>query len=239
MQRAVRKLRAKGRLLAAQRNDPKGVALVRRVRSDRLTYLEADALLDLRKRALQVDRDDIPGAIIEAGCALGGSAIVLAGSKSSSRPMYVYDVFGTIPSPSDNDGPDVSARYAVITSGEAHGINGDPYYGYETNLKEQVHGRFADYGVATEDSLIELVEGLFQDTLHLDGPVALAHIDGDWYESVKICLERIWPVLSAGGVIVIDDYYHWSGCRNAVDEFLAGASDCRTERWSRLHLLKA
>ena len=152
--------------------------------------------------------------------------------------MYVYDVFGIIPSPSDKDGADIHARYAVITSGAAKGIDGDAYYGYEMNLMDKVDSTFAAFGVRTGENDIHLVAGLFEDTIRPDGPVALAHVDGDWYESVKLCLDRIWPVLSPGGVIVIDDYDHWSGCRTAVDEFLATSPNCRTERWSRLHLVK-
>ena len=80
---------------------------------------------------------------------------------------------------------------------------------------------------------------MFQDTITGDEPVALAHIDGDWYESVRTCLERIGPRLSPGGVMVIDDYFHWSGCRTAVDEFLAKhPDDYRTVRRTRLHIEK-
>lgn len=237
--RKLRTVPAARRILLARRTDPEGVALVHRVRSQRLTYLEPTALLDLRDRARQMEQKQIQGAVMEAGCALGGSAVVLAASKARDRPMYVYDVFGTIPSPSDNDGADVDARYEVIASGEAKGIDGDPYYGYQPDLKGMVANTFTAFGVTTEENAIQLVEGLFQDTIYPAGPVALAHVDGDWYESVKVCLERIWPVLSRGGVIVIDDYDHWSGCRTAVDEFLAARPDCSTERWSRLHLVKA
>jgi asparagine synthase (glutamine-hydrolysing) len=53
----------------------------------------------------------------------------------------------------------------------------------------------------------------------------LAHIDADWYEPVKTCVERIEPHLSPGGVLVIDDYGHWSGCRKAVDEYFADKRD--------------
>ena len=55
----------------------------------------------------------------------------------------------------------------------------------------------------------------------IDAPVAFAHIDVDWYEPVKVSLERIFPYLSAGGCIVLDDYHDWGGCKKATDEFLA------------------
>jgi asparagine synthase (glutamine-hydrolysing) len=53
------------------------------------------------------------------------------------------------------------------------------------------------------------------------GPIALAHLDGDWYESTMTCLTHIWPALSVGGVMQLDDYGEWQGCRKAVDEFFA------------------
>jgi len=66
------------------------------------------------------------------------------------------------------------------------------------------------------------VPGLFQESLprHVSFPIALAHIDCDWYEHVKYCLNHIRDLVSRYGVIVIDDYSDWQGCRKAVDEFL-------------------
>jgi hypothetical protein len=87
---------------------------------------------------------------------------------------------------------------------------------------------------------VELIQGLFQETIEGDDPVALAHLDGDWYESTKVCLERIAPRLSPGGRIVIDDYDAWSGCKTAVDEFLAtpAAAQFTTQQHARLHLVR-
>jgi hypothetical protein len=45
-------------------------------------------------------------------------------------------------------------------------------------------------------------------------------LDGDWYESVKMCLESLYDKVSPGGVIQFDDYGHWAGARKAVDEFM-------------------
>lgn len=209
------------------------------VRDDRLTYLDAVALNDLHERVGELERDCVQGAIVEAGCALGGSAIVLAKAKSPTRPMYVYDVFGMIPPPSAQDGEDVHKRYEVIKEGKSTGIDGDAYYGYEENLLEKVRDNFRRYGVATDANSIHLVKGLFQDTMHLDEPVALAHLDGDWYESVMTCLQRLAPKLARGGVLVIDDYDAWSGCRTAVDEYFKDKRDAFDfQKRSRLHIVR-
>jgi len=50
------------------------------------------------------------------------------------------------------------------------------------------------------------------------------HLDGDWYRSVKVCLDELWDKVSPGGVVQIDDYGHWAGARKAVNEFIAERS---------------
>ena len=212
---------------------------VREVRKRRLTYLSYDALSDLERAVHRLDAAGVPGIIVEAGCALGGSTVVLGLAKRPDRPLQAYDVFGLIPPPSDMDGDDVQARYRAVVQGESRGIGGDKYYGYEDNLRDKVANTLRSFGLDLEARRIELIQGLFQDTLLLEEPVALAHIDADWYESVRTCIERIEPRLSRGGVLVIDDYDHWSGCRRAVDEYFADKRDrYRFVRRARLHIIR-
>ena len=97
---------------------------------------------------------------------------------------------------------------------------------------------FAHHGVPIEANAIELIRGRFEDTITLDEPVALAHLDGDWYASTMTCLTRIAPLLSRGGRLVIDDYDAWSGCRAAVDEYFADRPGYRFERRGRLHIVR-
>jgi hypothetical protein len=212
-------------------------AVIRDVRREGLTYLTEAALIDLHKRVGAIEREGMPGVLIEAGCALGGSAIVVATAKAAGRPFYVHDVFGMIPPPSDEDGVDVHQRYETILSGQSNGIKGGKYYGYEDDLVGKVTDNFARHGVVTAERNVHLVQGLFEDTILGDEPVALAHIDGDWYNSVKVCLDRIAPRLVPGGVLVIDDYGAWSGCRKAVDEWFADKGDRFVfVRRERLHI---
>ena len=204
-----------------------------------LTYLETAALLDLYQAVRNLELAGTPGAILECGCALGGSAIVLASAKSPLRPMFVYDVFGMIPPPSEKDDADVQQRYETIRSGQSSGIGGAKYYGYENDLYGKVIASFEKFFLPLEANAIQLVRGLFQDTLRVEQPVALAHLDGDWYESTMTCLERIAPRLVPGGRLVIDDYDAWSGCRKAVDEYFATRGDEFTfERLARMHVVK-
>jgi asparagine synthase (glutamine-hydrolysing) len=52
------------------------------------------------------------------------------------------------------------------------------------------------------------------------------------------CLERIAPLLVPGGRIVLDDYYMWSGCRRAVDEYFEGRDEFRLEQRAKLHVVR-
>ena len=53
--------------------------------------------------------------------------------------------------------------------------------------------------------------------------ISLLRLDTDWYESTKLGLEVLYPRLSIGGVCILDDYGHWLGARQAVDEYFAAA----------------
>ena len=231
------RLREWTRVLAGRTRAP---GIVGKVRAGRLTYLNEEALVELQQEVRWVEEAGLQGMLIEAGCALGGSAIVMAAAKAPNRALHVYDVFSMIPAPSERDGEDVHRRYDVIRSGKSAGIDGGGYYGYEEDLRERVTGNFQRLGFPLDENHVELVEGLFQDTLRPDGPVALAHLDGDWYESVMTCLRSIVPWLVRGGRLVIDDYHTWSGCRQAVDEFFEGRMrDFRFAGVSRLHIVRA
>lgn len=227
------------RFWAFARTHPRVAAVIEEVRRAHLSFLEAEALLDLAEAAASQEKRRIEGMFVELGCALGGSAVVLASAKGRKRPFFIYDTFGLIPPPSERDGPDVHGRYDVIASGKATGGAGQTYYGYRENLLTGVVDTFARFGLPTEEHGIHLVKGLFRDTLRIQEPVALAHFDCDWYESVKAGLEVIEPNLVKGGILVIDDYDTWSGCRRAVDEyFRVRRGEFKFLRKARLHIVR-
>lgn len=165
--------------------------------------------------------------------------MVMATAKSRQRPFYLYDAFGMIPPPSTKDGDDAHGRYGLIKSGKAVGIGGEKYYGYEKDLFTRVKQTFKNFGFSLTKENLHLVQGLYEDSLYPDAPVALAHLDCDWHDSVMVCLQRIEPLLVPGGVLVIDDYDAWSGCRTAVDAYFSGRRDEFDFIWkSRLHIIK-
>lgn len=212
--------------------------IVRRVWKQKLTYLPRPVLRDLAEAVAQIEESGLQGHLVECGTALGGSAIVMAAAKADDRPMRVFDMFGTIPPPSEKDGEKVRERYESIAKGESKGIRGEVYYGYREDLLEEVRRSFRKFGLAPRKHAIELVKGDFRDTLQIDHPVALAHLDGDWYESTLVCLERVVPHLVVGGRIVLDDYHFWEGCQRAVDEYFEGRTGFVREQHERLHIVR-
>lgn len=209
------------------------------VRDNNITYLDEEALLDLSNVITQIENNRVEGVLIETGCALGGSSIVIAAAKKKDRKFLVYDIFGMIPSPSNRDGNDVLERYKVIKEGNSAGLKGETYYGYQDNLLNKVKANFKDYKLDIDKNNVKLIEGLYQDTLKIDFSVAMAHIDCDWYDSVMTCLNQIVPQLAVGGILIIDDYYVWSGCTKAVDEYFLNIRDKFVfTKKSRLHITK-
>lgn len=162
------------------------------------------------------DVGTVPGAVVECGVALGGSGIWLA-SLLKDREYHGYDVFDQIPPPGPQDPAKAHERYAVIASGKSKGLGEDTYYGYLGDLLDRVSASFASYNLTPH-----LHKGLFEDSLHPEWPIALAHIDCDWYEPVSVCLQRITPWLACGARVIIDDYFDYGGSQKAVDEHLAG-----------------
>lgn len=213
--------------------------VITRVRSERLTFLKADALHDLADAVRRVEEAGLPGEIVEAGAALGGSSVVLGVAKAKARPLRVYDTFGLIPPPSEKDGDDVHERYQVIASGQAKGRRGERYYGYRENLLQEVRQSFRRFGVPPKEHRVSFVQGVYEETMtNIDFDVALVHVDCDWYSSVMTCLTQLEPHLVPGGRFIIDDYSDWSGCRTAVDEFFADRPGYCFEWHSRLHVVK-
>ncbi|MFN6185627.1 MAG: TylF/MycF/NovP-related O-methyltransferase [Microcystis sp.] len=194
--------------------------LITRIRERKLTYLSVPKLVSIVNSCRSIEASQLPGIFLEAGCALGGSSILIASLKREERPLFIYDVFGMIPPPTEEDTQDVHDRYRTIVEGKSNGIGGDKYYGYEENLFEVVQSNLKSFSIDCDRQAVLLVKGLVQDTMNIDQPVAFAHVDVDWYEPVMTCLERVFPNLVSGGSIILDDYHDWGGCRKATDEYL-------------------
>src|SRR5262249_38722920 len=120
--------------------------------------------------------------------------------------------------------PDPTADDLDPARGEGTGTHVTPLVrGSCLGTLDDVEGLlFGRFGLPRER--ISLVKGWFQDTLPVRapeiGPVAVLRIDGDWYESTKVCLDHLYDQVVAGGAVIVDDYESCFGCTKAVDEFL-------------------
>jgi len=155
-----------------------------------------------------VSDNGIPGNIMECGAARGGSSALLGiaiKNTGGRRTLWVLDTFEGIPAPTRAD-PDheIAAHYTGSFRGDIAEV---------AALLNRVE--------VLENT--QLVKGRFEETIpRIDpGPLAVLHIDGDWYSSVRVCLDHLYDRVVPGGIIQIDDYGHWEGARKAVDEFVA------------------
>lgn len=201
----------------------------RLVMQDSLTYLSVEKLKRIERAANETRA--ISGDVLEFGVALGGSGIILARHAIPLKRFIGFDVFAMIPPPtSDKDDIKSKERYKVIAAGDSDGIDGKGYYGYREDLFSDVRMSFAKYGVPLSEH-VALHKGLFEDTWPDAGVknISLAHIDCDWYDPVKFCLQSCADRLANGGILIIDDYNDYGGCRAAVDEFLMERDDFTME----------
>lgn len=164
------------------------------------------SLRELAQRALD---EGIEGDFIEAGVWRGGCCIlmrgVLAANNVTNRKVYVADSFSGLPRPS----PHFSADATMDLSSEE--ILSVPL--------ETVQDNFSRYGLLDEQ--VVFVKGLFRDSLPTlnAGPFALLRLDGDLYESTYGSLEALYPRLSPGGYIIIDDVNFIPSCQRAVADY--------------------
>ncbi len=180
-----------------------GVVLWTRIRQRGYTMLGCRRGRTLYRLAREVDRQDVPGALVDCGVWNGGSTALLS-AGAPSRQAYAFDSFqGLPPSNAQLDGAE-----SVDWDGECVGV--------EDNVREALR-RFG------APARLTIVKGWFQDTFPREvdsvGTIAVLHADGDWYDSVRLTLETFYDQVAAGGFVVIDDYGVWSGARQAVDEF--------------------
>src|SRR5689334_12575804 len=191
------------------------------LRGNALTYCGRPGKLEVvHEAAKRVEAAGIPGIFLEAGVAMGGSAIVIAKTKKRERELRLYDVFEMLPPPTENDDPKSHEVYKSFVAGTVTGPVDRNYVSHASDLLAFTRENMRRTGVDPDVENVKFVKGLYEDTLRIAEPVAFAHVDCDWYDSVKVCLERIVEHVSPGGIILFDDYNSFQGCRKAVDEWL-------------------
>ena len=176
------------------------------------TLIGLKGLENLHQCISTVLRDDVPGDLLEAGVWRGGAAIfmraVLKCYGDRTRVVWAADSFQGLPKPD-------SGRHAA-----------DADQGFWSDMDwlavslEEVQANFARYGLL--DDQVRFLAGWFHETLPT-APIeqlALLRLDGDMYGSTMDALSALYPKLSVGGYVIVDDYW-LPKCRAAVDDFRA------------------
>lgn len=164
-----------------------------------------------------LDSRGVEGDIVECGVYRGGQVMLAMEVAEIHRRYWLYDTFEGSPIP----GPyDQSSRGAngVAKWHDRQRIDG----GWCVCSLDEVRNNFERFGML--DDRINFVKGKVEDTLRtgpLPEQIAFLRLDTNFYESTKIELEVLWPLLVLGGVLVIDDYYMWNGARKATNGYLA------------------
>jgi len=163
-----------------------------------------------------IDRRKIKGDVVECGVWRGGN-IIIARLKSPDRVCWLYDTFTGMTEP----GPEDVNRGGMPAKGRFDAV--DPSAGWCMAPLDQVKECLSVAGVYDEAKL-RFVVGQVEETLKVDVPheIALLRLDTDWYSSTKIELDVLYPRLSRGGILIVDDYGHWQGSKKAVDEYFGG-----------------
>jgi len=176
------------------------------------TMIGVERLENVRQLAQKVIDETIPGDFIETGVWRGGCCILMRGVLKANgikdRRVYAADSFAGLPPPDptiypQDQGWDLHVHKELAIS------------------LEEVKDNFSRYGLL--DDQVVFVKGFFSDTLPTlkAGPFSLIRLDGDLYESTHVALEALYPKLSPGGFIIIDDYKLIPPCQRAVDDYRA------------------
>jgi Macrocin-O-methyltransferase (TylF) len=162
------------------------------------------------------------GNFVETGVFTGGSTITLMKTLQDmdkcERQLWVFDSFEGLPNVQEKD---TSGSLRVGSRGEFSASQEL----FESNMKAA--GAF--------DNRLHIVKGWFNESLprvkEQVGPIVFLRLDGDMYQSTKDVLDILYDQVVAGGLIYVDDYGSFNGCKAAVDGFFA-----ERRIWSPLHI---
>lgn len=194
------------------------LSIIRTVRP--FTMTSPERLAGLIDAVNYVEENRLPGDIVECGVWRGGSmmaaAKTLLARDSRHRTLHLFDTFEGMTPPTHRDkvysGENASEILARTRREEGPGIWAFASYG-------DVRQNLNSTGYPMEK--VFLHQGKVEDTLVKSAPdqISILRLDTDWYESTKHELVELYPRLVPQGVLIIDDYGHWQGARQAVDEY--------------------
>jgi O-methyltransferase len=187
------------------------------------TMTSPERIYSLIEAVKYIGRNNIPGAIVECGVWRGGSMMAAAETLirdgDATRELLLYDTFEGMSEPGELD----KTRKGEIASGLLAG-NSDKeknlVWAYSTLETVKAGMKTTGY----PETHVHYIRGKVEDTIPgiIPGEIAILRLDTDWYESTRHELLHLFPLLSKGGVLILDDYGHWQGARAAVDEYFNG-----------------
>ncbi len=200
--------------------DPAFAGIYQRCRTATMTSCERAYALYQAVRYLT--DAGIDGAFVECGVWKGGSVMIMAETLrligAAPRDLVLYDTFDGMTQPGERD---IALTGESAASLLATADPDDPASIWCKTSLEEVRRTVASTGYPMER--VHFVPGPVEETLPAAAPetIALLRLDTDWYDSTRHELVHLFPRLRPGGVLIIDDYGHWSGAKQAVDEYFS------------------
>jgi len=194
------------------------IELINKVR--RFTLTSPERIVSLINSVKYIIENKIPGDFVECGVWKGGSmmvvALTLAELGVSDRNLYLYDTYEGMSEPSEEDvsHDNITAEEQLSKVEKSNDYN---IWCYSTLEEVQNNLNKTTY----DPSRIHYIKGKVEDTIPdtIPDKIALLRLDTDWYESTYHELVHLYPLLVSQGILIIDDYGHWKGAKNATDQF--------------------
>lgn len=189
----------------------------------------------LYQSVLYVLRNQVPGDFVECGVWKGGSCMLMAytllQAGVTDRKIWLYDTFAGMVQPGSADGAEEKRLW------EQHRIN-DLENSWCYSPLEEVEKNMAITGYPLQGCCF--VRGRVEDTIpgQVPSAISLLRLDTDWYESTRHELQHLYPLLSARGILIIDDYGVWQGSRKATDEYFGDSVFLNRIDWSARLIIK-
>jgi len=185
------------------------------------TMTSIERLYSLYKSIEYLCRSGIAGDLAECGVWRGGSCMLMArvllGHRDTARRIFMYDTFAGHPRPDAEKDIDIWGNRAIDEWQRREASGTTREWGFASLAETRANLTSTGY---PEDRLV-FVEGMVEKTVPESGPerLALLRLDTDWYESARAALHHLYPRLVPGGILIIDDYGHYKGQRQAVDSY--------------------
>jgi hypothetical protein len=181
-----------------------------------ITMLPLVRLANIRDCVETLLAEAIPGDLIETGVWRGGASIYmracLEAAGDQARRVFLADSFQGLPEPDPGRPKEAAFHHSPVMQ---------KLYKRMAATLEDVRANFAAFDLL--DDRVVFLEGWFKDTLPT-APIdrlALLRLDGDYYDSTMEALTALYPKLSPGGFVIVDDYGEdaWTDCRAAVEDY--------------------